>query len=142
MVKIKLTKKNFSFSHLGGNPKLDSNHPLRLLYNDGVRFGSWGMSIYSISCSIYSYNIQKLNNYFGKFRFNFNKILSIFQGIKHVYIGSQLIYAVGMLLMGYLRHRIGVIILSAVSGILYSTLFTIPYLLISKYHTSNTVCLK
>ncbi len=44
--------------------------------------------------------------------------------------------------MGLLRHRIGVIVLSAVAGILYSTLFTIPYLLISKYHTSNTVCLK
>jgi len=44
--------------------------------------------------------------------------------------------------MGYLKHRIGVIVLSAVAGILYSTLFTIPYLLISKYHTSNTVCLK
>ncbi|CAF2756372.1 unnamed protein product [Rotaria sp. Silwood2] len=107
----------------GGNPKLDYNHPLRLLYNDGVRFGSWGMSIYSISCSIYSYNIQFLNNYFG---------------IKRVYIGSQVIYAIGMLLMGFLRHRIGVIVLSAVAGILYSTLFTIPYLLISQYHTSNT----
>ncbi|CAF1164404.1 unnamed protein product [Rotaria sordida] len=107
---------------LGGNPKLDPEHPLRLLYNDGVRFGSWGMSIYSISCSIYSFNIQTLNNYFG---------------IKRVYIGSQLIYAIGMILMGYLHHRIAVIILSAVAGILYSTLFTIPYLLISKYYRSN-----
>ncbi|UJR15709.1 hypothetical protein I4U23_002644 [Adineta vaga] len=107
----------------GGNPKLDRNHPLRLLYNEGVRFGSWGMSIYSISCSIYSYNIESFNNYFG---------------IKRVYIGSQLIYAVGMLLMGYMRHRVGVIILSAAAGVLYSTLFTIPYLLIAKYHTSNT----
>ncbi|UJR30917.1 hypothetical protein I4U23_018427 [Adineta vaga] len=107
----------------GGNPRYESNHPLRVLYNDGVRFGSWSMSIYSISCSIYSLNIQKLNDYFG---------------IKRVYIGSQLIYAVGMLLMGYLRHRIGVILLSAASGILYSTLFTIPFLLISKYYASNT----
>ncbi|CAF3451865.1 unnamed protein product [Rotaria sp. Silwood1] len=60
-----------------------------------------------------------------------------FESIKRVYIGSQLIYAIGMLLMGYLRHRIAVIIFSAVAGILYSTLFTIPYLLISKYYTSN-----
>lgn len=42
--------------------------------------------------------------------------------------------------MGCLRHRIGVIVFSAVAGILYSTLFTIPYLLISQYHTSNQVC--
>lgn len=53
--------------YLGGNPKLDFNDPSRLLYNEGVRFGSWGMSIYSISCSIYSYNIQALNRYFGMF---------------------------------------------------------------------------
>lgn len=84
------------------------------------------MSVYSISCSIYSFNIEKLNNYFG---------------IKRVYIGSQLIYATGMILMGYLRHRVAVIILSAVAGILYSTLFTIPYLLISKYYSSNSVCI-
>ena len=65
--------------------------------------------------------------------------MKIIEGIKQVYIGSQLIYATGMLLMGYLRHRIAVIVLSAVAGVLYSTLFTIPFLLISKYYTSNTV---
>ena len=126
--------------YLGGDPKLDLNHPLRLLYNDGVRFGSLGMSMYSISCSIYSYNIEKLNNYFGKIKFSLKKGIGFVLGIKRVYIGSQLIYAIGMLLMGYLRHKFAVIVLSAVSGILYSTLFTIPYLLISAYHTSNTVC--
>jgi solute carrier family 45 protein 1/2/4 len=72
--------------------------------------------------------------------FFFFEFFCFSKGIKRVYIGSQLIYAIGMLLMGYLRHRIAVIILSAVAGILYSTLFTIPYLLISKYHSSNTVC--
>jgi hypothetical protein len=136
----------------GGNPKLDHNHPLSRLYNQGVRFGSWGMSVYSISCSIYSYNIQSLNNYFGLFvsldsdyipwtrSFSSSSSFSwLNQGIKRVYIGSQVIYAIGMLLMGYLRNRIAVIVLSAVAGILYSTLFTIPYLLISKYHTSTTV---
>lgn len=81
-------------------------------------------------------------------RFDLNRKTFVFflfvfnQGIKRVYIGSQLIYAIGMLLMGYVKHRIGVIVLSAVAGILYSTLFTIPYLLISKYHTSNTVDFK
>lgn len=46
---------------------MDPEHESSLLYNDGVRFGSWGMSIYSISCSIYSFNIQALNNYFGMY---------------------------------------------------------------------------
>ena len=133
--------------HLGGNPTLDYNHPLRLLYNDGVRFGSWGMSIYSISCSIYSYNIESLNNYFGTIQFDlnsfeFSSFVFLSKGIKRVYIGSQLTYAIGMLLMGYVRNRFGVIVFSAVAGILYSTLFTIPYLLISQYHTLNKVDLK
>ena len=57
----------------GGNPKYEPNHPKRLLYNDGVRFGSWGRSVYSISCSIYSYNIQNLNNYFGLILFHVEK---------------------------------------------------------------------
>lgn len=41
--------------------------------------------------------------------------------------------------MGFLRHRVAVIIFSAAAGILYSTLFTIPYLLISKYYSLNIV---
>ena len=98
------------------------------------------MSIYSISCSIYSYNIESLNNYFGTHRQCLPvRTIALLVGIKRVYIGSQLIYAVGMLLMGYMRHRLAVIILSAAAGILYSTLFTIPYLLIAKYHTLNSV---
>lgn len=117
---------------------------MRMLYNDGVRFGSWGMSVYSISCSMYSYNIQKLNDYFGKYSCSNDLQISLkvkhkSSGIKRVYIGSQIIYSIGMFLMGVFRHRLGVIVLSAVAGILYSTLFTIPYLLISKYHTLNVV---
>lgn len=61
------------------------------------------------------------------------------EGIKRVYIGSQVIYAIGMLLMGVFRHRLAVIVLSAVAGVLYSTLFTIPYLLVSQYHASTSV---
>jgi hypothetical protein len=57
--------RNIRVSILGGKPELDRQSSLTLLYNDGVRFGSWGMSMYSISCSVYSFNIQSLNNYFG-----------------------------------------------------------------------------
>lgn len=99
------------------------------------------MSIYSISCTIYSSYIQSLNQYFGKESSSARLIDSFADhlGIKRVYIGSQLIYSCGMFLMGYFRHRVAVILLSAVSGILYSTLFTMPYLLISQYYASNTV---
>lgn len=32
----------------------------RELYESGVRFGCWGMSMYSLSCSCYSMIIEKL----------------------------------------------------------------------------------
>ena len=32
----------------------------RKLYDEGVRFGCWGMAMYSLSCSCYSFIIEKL----------------------------------------------------------------------------------
>lgn len=36
----------------GGNPKEGS--PTYLIYEEGVRFGCWGLCIFSLTCSIYS----------------------------------------------------------------------------------------
>jgi solute carrier family 45 protein 1/2/4 len=40
----------------------------RRLYDDGVRFGCWGMAMYSLSCSCYSFIIERLVK-----RFRFKK---------------------------------------------------------------------
>ena len=56
-----------------------------------------------------------------------------------MYIGSQLVYTCGALLMALTRHPVMVILLSPTSGIMYATLFTMPYLLVAHYHSSNTV---
>ncbi|TGZ49790.1 Membrane-associated transporter protein [Temnothorax longispinosus] len=58
-----------------------------------------------------------------------------------VYIYGLLFYSVGMLLMALTKHPVGVIIFSWAAGVMYSTLFTMPYLLVAHYHASSTFAL-
>lgn len=44
----------------GGNPRAPVDTDERELYEEGVRFGCWGMSMYSLSCSCYSLIIERL----------------------------------------------------------------------------------
>lgn len=53
-------------SVMGGDPKASVGTPEHRRYDEGVRLGSIGMSLYSLSCSIYSMNIKKLVNKFGR----------------------------------------------------------------------------
>uniref|UniRef100_A0A1B0CP67 Sucrose transporter n=1 Tax=Lutzomyia longipalpis TaxID=7200 RepID=A0A1B0CP67_LUTLO len=106
-----------------GDPKATEDDPKRELYESGVRFGCWGMAMYSLSCSCYSLIIEKLIKRFGA---------------KRVYIGGLLFYCSGMTMMALTKHRIGVIIFSWTAGVMYSTLFTMPYLLIAHYHSQGT----
>jgi len=52
-------------------------------------------------------------------------------------MGGQLVYTVGMICMATSRSKLGVIIFSWTAGIMYSTLFTMPYLLVAHYHASQ-----
>lgn len=56
-----------------------------------------------------------------------------------MYIGGLLFYCTGMSLMALTRARASVIIFSWAAGVMYSTLFTMPYLLIAHYHAQGTV---
>lgn len=58
---------------------------------------------------------------------------------RKVYVGGLLFYSVGMLLMAVTKHKIGVILFSWAAGVMYSTLFTMPYLLVAHYHSKGTV---
>lgn len=58
---------------------------------------------------------------------------------QRVYVGGLLFYSLGMLLMALTQHPVGVILFSWTAGVMYSTLFTMPYLLIAHYHASGTV---
>ncbi|KAG8231465.1 hypothetical protein J437_LFUL000182 [Ladona fulva] len=106
-----------------GDPKAIEGSTARNLYEEGVRFGCWGMSMYSLSCSCYSMLIEKLVKRFKA---------------RAVYVGGQLFYCCGMIMMAICRHPAAVIIFSWSAGVLYSTLFTMPYLLVAHYHASGT----
>lgn len=41
--------------------------------------------------------------------------------------------------MAVARHPVGVIVFSWTAGIMYATLFTMPYLLVARYHAAETV---
>ena len=41
--------------------------------------------------------------------------------------------------MGILRNRLAVLLLSPCAGVMYATLFTMPYLLVAHYHSSERV---
>ena len=86
----------------------------------------------SLSCSCYSFLLDKM---VAKFR------------AKPVYIGGQLIYSAGILLstfciltitslflgmvcLALTRTKWAVLIFSWTAGVMYSTLFTMPYLLV------------
>ncbi|XP_063229088.1 proton-associated sugar transporter A [Bacillus rossius redtenbacheri] len=105
-----------------GDPAAADGTPAKDTYEDGVRFGCWGMSMYSLSCACYSLVIEKL---IKRFR------------ARRVYVGGLLFYSAGMTLMALVRHRVGVILFSWTAGVMYSTLFTMPYLLVARYHSTG-----
>jgi len=115
--------------------------PARNLYESGVRFGCWGMSMYSLSCACYSTVIEKLIQKFGYvdpfFTAPFYNSRS--NSAKRVYVGGLVTYSVGMLMMALIRNRAGVIIFSGTAGVMYSTLFTMPYLIVAHYHAKGMV---
>lgn len=71
------------------------------LYEEGVRFGCFGMAMYSLSCACYSLIIEKL---ISRFR------------AKNVYVGGLLFYCASMSLMAMTKHKIGVIVFSWGAG--------------------------
>jgi len=106
----------------GGDPSAAPGSEKRRLYDQGVQFGCWGMALYSLSCAIYSMFIEKLVKRFRA---------------KPVYIGGQLVYSIGMIFMAIARSKWGVILFSWSAGIMYSTLFTMPYLIVAHYHETD-----
>jgi solute carrier family 45 protein 1/2/4 len=56
-----------------------------------------------------------------------------------VYIASQLIYSFAMLFLAVNKSIWGAVVISPAAGIMYSTLFTMPYIFIASYHANESV---
>lgn len=129
-----------------GDPKAPEGSVEYTQYTEGVRFGCWGMAMYSLSCACYSMIIERLIKQYGSYQpfisgyVNLeNNILFLSHRAKRTYIGGLLFYSLGMCFMAMTRARASVIIFSWGAGVMYSTLFTMPYLLVAHYHSEGTV---
>ncbi|XP_053685332.1 proton-associated sugar transporter A-like isoform X2 [Sabethes cyaneus] len=105
-----------------GNPAAPSKSEEYQLYLEGVRYGCFGLAIYSLACSCYSFTIEKLI-----------KILRA----RIVYCGGLILDATGMILMAVFPNRVTVYVFSATGGIVYALLFTMPFLLLGQYHAKG-----
>lgn len=108
----------------GGDPKAPAGSYQQMAYEEGVRFGCWGMAMYSLSCACYSLVIESLIEK---------------HGAKKVYVGGLCFYSVGMAFMAMTRYKLSVLVFSGTAGVMYSTLFTMPYLLVANYHNKGVV---
>ncbi|XP_053687655.1 proton-associated sugar transporter A-like [Sabethes cyaneus] len=101
--------------------------PELALYEEGVRFGCWGMALFTFSAALYSLVIEKIIKYFSA---------------RPVYIGGLLVYSIGMLLMALFNERWMVFVSCPTVGIMYATIYSIPFLAISQYHANNSFAMK
>uniref|UniRef100_A0A2M3Z1X8 Putative sucrose transporter n=1 Tax=Anopheles braziliensis TaxID=58242 RepID=A0A2M3Z1X8_9DIPT len=106
----------------GGDPMAHSDSDAYALYIEGVRYGCFGMAIYSIACSTYSYTIERL--------------IRVMRARK-IYTGGLLIDSIGMLCMATFPNKITVYVFSVTGGIVGALLFTMPYIILAKYHAKG-----
>ncbi|XP_058066422.1 proton-associated sugar transporter A-like [Anopheles bellator] len=106
----------------GGDPMAHSDSDAYALYIEGVRYGCFGMAICSIACSTYSYTIERL---------------IVLMRARTIYTGGLLIDFLGMLCMAAFPNRITVYVFSATAGITGALLFTMPYIILAKYHAKG-----
>uniref|UniRef100_A0A336M2T8 CSON000978 protein n=1 Tax=Culicoides sonorensis TaxID=179676 RepID=A0A336M2T8_CULSO len=107
-----------------GDPKGQIGSPEHQLYEDGIRFGCYGLAIYAAACCLYSMTIEPL----------ISKL-----GAKAVYVGGLTIFGVGMLVLGCYPTKELTLLLSITGGVIYATLFTFPFLLVARYHEKGSV---
>lgn len=48
-------------------------------------------------------------------------------------------YGFGMFVLAIVQTKWGVLLLSISAGVIYATLFTLPYMLLANYHASGSV---
>ncbi|KAG5680635.1 hypothetical protein PVAND_010129 [Polypedilum vanderplanki] len=106
-------------SVFGGDPSADPESIEYQLYDQGIRFGAMGMSVYALSCALYSMMIEKLIKKFTA---------------KRVFVGAMTTFGVAMLILGRFPTKTGVIVFSITAGMVYASIFTIPFMLVAHYH--------
>uniref|UniRef100_A0A182W2B3 Major facilitator superfamily (MFS) profile domain-containing protein n=1 Tax=Anopheles minimus TaxID=112268 RepID=A0A182W2B3_9DIPT len=107
----------------GGDVSAPPGSPEAVLYEEGVRYGCWGMAVFAVCSASYSAVIEQLVKRFSA---------------RPVYIGGLLLFSLGMLFMGLFKEKFMIFIASPTVGIMYATMYSLPYLLVSQYHSKNS----
>ncbi|XP_058830143.1 proton-associated sugar transporter A-like [Topomyia yanbarensis] len=111
----------------GGDVAAPKGSPELNLYEEGVRFGCWGMALFTVSAALYSLFIEKIIKCFSA---------------RPVYVGGLLANSLGMLLMALFNEKWMVFVSCPTVGIMYATIYSIPFLMISQYHAKNSFAMK
>ncbi|GAB0087876.1 proton-associated sugar transporter A-like [Sergentomyia squamirostris] len=106
-----------------GDPSSESQSEEYALYESGIRFGCWGLSIYALSCIIYSMILDYLM-----------KILRL----KIILIGGPSLFGLSMICLATWPTKLNVLLLSISAGINFATFFTIPFVLLAQYHSQDS----
>ncbi|XP_066502488.1 membrane-associated transporter protein [Hoplias malabaricus] len=102
-----------------GNPYAAHNSTAYATYERGVEVGCWGLCINAVSSALYSY-VQRL--------------LLPYIGLKGLYFMGYFVFGLGTSLIGLYPNIISTLSLCSVFGVMSSTLYTVPFNLISEYH--------
>ncbi|XP_019669601.1 membrane-associated transporter protein isoform X1 [Felis catus] len=102
-----------------GDPYAAHNSTEFLIYERGVEVGCWGLCINSMFSSLYSY---------------FQKSLVSYIGLKGLYFMGYLLFGLGTGFIGLFPNVYSTLALCTSFGVMSSTLYTVPFNLIAKYH--------
>ncbi|XP_063401113.1 solute carrier family 45 member 3-like isoform X1 [Mytilus trossulus] len=108
----------------GGNPNAPENSILRNHYDEGVRMASWGLLFHCITSAIYAFLVERLVNKFGT---------------RWTYFFGMFSFSIAMFCMVTWRNIYIVNLMAAFTGFAYATLTTIPFILVTTYHTDKQV---
>ncbi|XP_076971258.1 membrane-associated transporter protein isoform X4 [Tamandua tetradactyla] len=102
-----------------GDPYSAHNSTEFLIYERGVEVGCWGLCINSVFSSLYSYVQKALVSYVG---------------LKGLYFMGYLLFGLGTGFIGLFPNISSTLVLCTSFGVMSSTLYTVPFNLIAKYH--------
>ncbi|XP_062588232.1 solute carrier family 45 member 3-like [Saccostrea cucullata] len=107
-----------------GNPNAEENSYLRARYDEGVRMGSWGLLFHCITSAVYAFFVENLVERVG---------------IRRTYAAGMVTFTLCMAGMVLFRNIYFVNTMAALTGFAYATLTTIPFIIVTKYHSEKEV---
>lgn len=109
-----------------GNPNAEDGDPAAALYDQGVRWGSWGLLFHCVTSAIYAPFVEKLVRRYG---------------VGRTYMAGMISFTIAMVIMVFTRSPYIVNLVAGMTGIGYATVTTIPFMLLIHYHDHKEVSL-